>query len=76
MDGNIKCPVCREYFELEDDLEKGEITSCPRCYEDLEVISINPLRIESIGEDLYDEDKYYDEEDENYRTKKGKQEWT
>jgi lysine biosynthesis protein LysW len=36
------CPVCRRKIELEPQVEKGEWVSCPHCWADLEVVSLNP----------------------------------
>jgi lysine biosynthesis protein LysW len=35
------CPRCRRKIELEQ-VERGEWVSCPYCWADLEVISLNP----------------------------------
>jgi len=36
------CPGCRRKIELEPQVERGEWVSCPYCWADLEVISLNP----------------------------------
>ena len=35
------CPGCRRKVELELQTEEGEGVSCPHCWADLEVISLN-----------------------------------
>jgi lysine biosynthesis protein LysW len=34
---------------LEEGLVKGDITYCSECFEELEVISIEPLRLEKVS---------------------------
>jgi lysine biosynthesis protein LysW len=38
----VVCPGCRRKIELEPHVERGEWVSCPHCWADLEVISLNP----------------------------------
>jgi len=59
--GKVKCPVCQEVFELESDLEIGDFTDCPSCASELQIMSLDPLRVEEAAESGED---YFDEEDE------------
>ena len=69
------CPECEAQVDLDvDELEEGEIVSCPECGMDLEVVSTNPLELRLAEEEddyddddedlLYEEDE--DDEDEDY----------
>lgn len=69
------CPECETLVDLEsDEVEEGEIVSCPECGMDLEVVSTNPLELrlaeeeEDFDEDdeEEDEDDLMDDEDEDY----------
>ncbi len=57
----VKCPECAAAIDLdEDEVEEGEIMSCPECEVDLEVVSKQPVQLNSLSEE--DED---DEEEES-----------
>ncbi len=66
------CPECEALVDVdEDEVEEGEVLSCPECGVDLEVISTNPLELnllddeeeEELDEDG-DDDPRLEEEDE------------
>jgi alpha-aminoadipate carrier protein LysW len=68
------CPECEAVVELElDDVEEGQLVSCPECGMDLEVVNTNPVELDlADGDDLdveddedFDEDDDGDEEDED-----------
>ena len=46
---NARCPVCEERFEIEPDLEVGDLTSCPGCYADLKVLNLHPVEVEEAA---------------------------
>jgi alpha-aminoadipate/glutamate carrier protein LysW len=55
------CPECEAMVDVdEDEVEEGEVVSCPECGVELEVISTNPLEL-----NLLDEEGEEDEEDED-----------
>ena len=54
---NARCPVCEERFEIEPDLEVGDITSCPGCYADLKILNLHPVDVqEADGVSASDDD--------------------
>jgi len=58
----IYCPECETNLDIEEDeVDEGEIVSCPECGMDFEVITVNPLELKAMDEDKYEED---DEEEE------------
>ena len=60
------CSECETDLDLdEEELEEGEIVSCPECGTDFEVITKSPLELNPVDE-LEDEDEDEDlEEDED-----------
>ncbi len=64
------CPECEAMVDVdEDEVEEGEVVSCPECGVDLEVVSTNPLELNLLDEDEDEEeeegDLTYDEEEED-----------
>jgi len=52
----VLCPTCKKKFEFDTDLEVGDTTHCPECYEELEVESTNPVRVKIVDKrDDWDE---------------------
>jgi alpha-aminoadipate carrier protein LysW len=45
------CPECGEAVSLLDDMEAGEIIECDNCGLELEIISLNPIRLEIFEEE-------------------------
>lgn len=45
MGKNIKCLECQAEINLDEDLQKGEVVTCPDCSTDFEVISTVPIKI-------------------------------
>lgn len=41
-----ECPECGATLEVADNVEQGEILSCHDCGAELEVISLNPIKLE------------------------------
>jgi hypothetical protein len=62
----VTCPICEEKFELEPDLEVGNMASCPSCYADLKILSLSPVEVEEangVG-DADDADDGFDGDDD------------
>ena len=61
----VRCPECDAEIDLdEDEMEEGELLSCPECEKALEVVQVHPLRLDVLSEDdLLDEEE--DEESES-----------
>jgi len=45
MSGNVTCPECEATLNLKE-VVQGEIVQCPDCGVDLEVVSVEPLKLE------------------------------
>jgi len=58
----VLCPECESNLDIEeDDVDEGEVVTCPECGTDFEVITVNPLELQAVDEEKYEED---DEEEE------------
>lgn len=62
-----ECPRCESDLDLdEDELEEGEIVSCPECGTDFEVVTAHPLELNPLDEEEDEEDEEeMEEEDED-----------
>ena len=45
-----ECPVCGADLSLSDDLEKGELLECDDCGTELEVVSVDPVKLQEAPE--------------------------
>jgi alpha-aminoadipate carrier protein LysW len=45
MVNKVKCLECQAEIKPGNDLQKGEVVTCPECSTDLEIISVKPLKI-------------------------------
>lgn len=43
---NVSCPECSAEFELGSDTMEGEIVVCPDCGVELEVVSLDPPKLD------------------------------
>jgi len=59
------CPECESDLDIaEDEIDEGEIVSCPECGTDFEVITVSPIELKPVEEEEYEEDEE-DEENED-----------
>ena len=57
----IYCPECETSLDVEEDeVDEGEVLSCPECGMDFEVTTVNPVELKPVEE----EEEYADEEEE------------
>jgi lysine biosynthesis protein LysW len=71
------CPSCGERFTLEPDVAEGDLTYCPACYLELEVVRTDPPFLREAKTKEVEEEEGYgdgdedgvpdDEEDDPYR---------
>lgn len=76
----VRCPECGGVLDLEEDeVEEGEILSCPECEVELEVVSISPVQVNALSdeeeessngdaEDLEEEEEAEEKEEEEEDT--------
>jgi len=64
----VYCPECETNLDIEEDeVDEGEIISCPECGTDFEVVTVNPLELKAVEEEGYvDEDEEEETEDGDY----------
>jgi len=48
----------------EDEVEEGEILSCPECETELEVVQVHPVHLNVISEEEEEEEEVQDQEKE------------
>ena len=72
----VRCPECGGVLDLEEDeVEEGEILSCPECEVELEVVAVSPVQVNVLSdeeeessngdaEDFEDEEGEEEEEEE------------
>ncbi|HZQ22530.1 MAG TPA: hypothetical protein VFA89_06985 [Terriglobales bacterium] len=62
----VYCPECESDLDLEeDDVDEGEVVSCPECGTDFEVITVNPIELKPVDEEEEDADEEEEEEAED-----------
>jgi len=52
------CPECDADVHVDLDTDKGDIVSCEECGTDLEVVGLDPVELDIVEEESYDEDEY------------------
>jgi alpha-aminoadipate carrier protein LysW len=55
------CPECDADVHVDMDTDKGEIVSCEECGTELEVVGLDPVELDIVEEEAYDEDEDEDE---------------
>jgi hypothetical protein len=60
----IICLECEDPIELDSEPRRGQVITCPTCYSEMEVVSVQPLRLEFYYEGDWDDEALDDEEDE------------
>ena len=52
------CPDCETDLDVEEDeVDEGEIVSCPECGSDFEVVSTHPLDLTKVADEDEEEEK-------------------
>jgi alpha-aminoadipate carrier protein LysW len=61
----VNCPNCESALDVEEDeLDEGDVLTCEECGANLNVVSVDPLELESADDDEDDEDFDYDEDED------------
>ena len=62
----VLCPQCESDMDIEEDeVDEGEVVSCPECGTEFEVVTVNPLELNPV-EDEEEEEKEEEIEDGDY----------
>lgn len=60
----ILCPECESNIDVDqDEMEEGEIVSCPECGTDFEVVTTEPFELVRVEDEEMDEDDEEHDED-------------
>ncbi len=63
----VTCPVCESDIDVDpEEVDEGEIISCPECGTDFEVVTTEPLELSKIEEEEDDEEEDEESEDGDY----------
>lgn len=63
----VLCPECETNLDVdEEDVDEGEIVSCPECGSDFEVITVNPIELKPVEEEEVDDEEEEEKEDGDY----------
>lgn len=62
----VACPECEANLDFEEDeVDEGEIVSCPDCGTDYEVVGTEPLQLVKVEEEEEEDDEHEEEESED-----------
>ena len=63
----VLCPQCESDMDIEEDeVDEGEIVSCPECGTEFEVVTINPLKLNPVEEEEDEDEEDEETEDGDY----------
>ena len=61
----VLCPECESNLDIEEDeVDEGEIVSCPECGTEFEVVTANPLELKRSKDEEEEEDDEEEKEEE------------
>jgi alpha-aminoadipate/glutamate carrier protein LysW len=62
----VLCPECENNLDIEEEeVDEGEVISCPECGTDFEVVTTSPLELKAVEEGYEDEEDLQEEESED-----------
>jgi alpha-aminoadipate carrier protein LysW len=63
----VSCPECETNLDVEEDeVDEGEIISCPECGTDFEVVTVAPLELKAVEDEIFDDAGEEEAEDGDY----------
>jgi alpha-aminoadipate carrier protein LysW len=73
----VNCPNCESAIDVEEDeLDEGDVLTCEECGANLNVVSVEPLELESADEDDEDDEDFdYDEDEEEEEEEEEDEDW-
>ncbi|HVP43882.1 MAG TPA: hypothetical protein VMS96_10645 [Terriglobales bacterium] len=61
----VLCPECDSDLDIEaDEVDEGEVVSCPECGVEFEVVTTDPLELAKVQEEEEEEEEEHQEEEE------------
>ena len=62
----VVCPECESDLDFEEDeVDEGEVVSCPECGTDFEVVAIEPLQLSRVEDEVIDDAEEVTDEEED-----------
>jgi alpha-aminoadipate carrier protein LysW len=62
----VICPECESDLGFEEDeVDEGEVVSCPECGTDFEVVAIEPLQLSRVEDEVIDDAEEVTDEEED-----------
>ena len=55
------CPECEADVHVDIETDKGDTVDCEECGTELEVVGLDPVELDIVAEEGYDEDEDEDE---------------
>jgi alpha-aminoadipate carrier protein LysW len=63
----VYCPECENDLDIEEDeIDEGEIVSCAECGSDFEVVTVNPVELKPVEDEVDEEDEAEEAEDGDF----------
>jgi alpha-aminoadipate carrier protein LysW len=63
----VYCPECDTNLDLEEDeMDEGDVVSCPECGTEYEIITINPIELKPVEDEAYEEEEEEEAEDGDF----------
>jgi len=63
----VYCPECDTNLDLEEDeMDEGDVVSCPECGTEFEIITINPIELKPVEDEAYEEEEEEEAEDGDF----------
>jgi alpha-aminoadipate carrier protein LysW len=54
----VLCPECDTDLDIdEEEVEEGEIVSCVECGTDFEIVTVSPIELKPVEEEIDDDDE-------------------
>lgn len=72
----VNCPNCESAIDVEEDeLDEGDVLTCEECGANLNVVSVDPLELESADDDDEDDEDFDYDEDEDEEEEEEDEDW-
>jgi alpha-aminoadipate carrier protein LysW len=63
----VYCPECDTNLDFEEDeMDEGDVVSCPECGTEYEIVTINPIELKPVEDEAYEEEEEEEAEDGDF----------